>query len=74
MAEMTRSELEGIVVAARREAHGERQAGRPDDGAARAWERLADAADCLHALLVRHEALYEDPIEPGYAVAVVRDD
>ena len=70
---MSKAELEKIVAAALRKAHAERYEGRPDDGTARAWERLADAADCLHALLVRQEALYDDSFEPGYAAVVGGD-
>lgn len=54
-----------------RSAQAERCAQKADDGLARAWERLADAADALDALLVREE-LYESQPDPGL-IAVIRD-
>ena len=63
-------ELQNIAVQATQTAQAEQYAPPESVGReqiARAWERLADAADALHAILARQE-LYDDTPEPGLYV------
>ena len=63
---MTREELQALALKAMQAAQAERYtpteaAGR--EQVARAWERLADAADSLHAIKLR-QALYDEAPDP----------
>lgn len=65
---MSAEELQDLAVRALCIAHAKRYEGAEGadhDQMARAWERLADAADALHAILTRQEA-WDSVSEPPH--------
>lgn len=72
--ELTLEELQGIAVRALQASHSKKWRTECAGGqVVRAWERLADEADSLHAILTRQE-LYDSMPEPGLVSASVPNE